>query len=30
MNQALLSLAVVIGAGLILSPFLLYLALSDE
>ena len=30
MNQALLSLAVVLGAGLILSPFVLYLVLSDE
>jgi len=30
MNQTLLSLAVVLGAGLILSPFVLYLVLSDE
>lgn len=30
MNQALLSLAVVLGASLILSPFVLYLVLSDE
>ena len=30
MNQALLSLALLVGAGLILSPFVLYFVLSDE
>jgi stage V sporulation protein SpoVS len=29
-EQALLSVAVVVGAGLILTPLVLYLVLSDE